>query len=64
MNISDIILRKRRFVRALLTMAIVALIALVSALSSVALAANLAEEVAKLGTANVRSSFVMLSVPR
>jgi hypothetical protein len=52
MNTSDIILRKRPFIRALRTMAIVALIAFGSALSSVALAANPAEEMAKLGSTN------------
>jgi len=52
MNTSYTILRKRRFVRALCTLATVALIALGSALSSVALAANPAEEMAKLGATN------------
>ena len=49
MNTSDIILRKRRFVRVLCIAGVVAVITLGSALSSVALAANPAAEMAKLG---------------
>jgi hypothetical protein len=48
MNTSDIILRKRRFVRTLCIVGVVAVITLGSALSSVALAANPAEEIIKL----------------
>jgi hypothetical protein len=48
MNTSDIILRKRRFVRTLCIVGVVAVITLGSALSSVALAANPAEEIMKL----------------
>lgn len=52
MNTSDIILRKHRFVRALCIVGVVAVITLGSALASVALAANPAEEMAKMGSTN------------
>jgi len=53
MNTSDIILRKRRYVRTLCIVGVIAVITLGSALSSVALAANPAEEIIKLrGSAN------------
>jgi len=48
MNTSDIILRKRRYVRTLCIVGVVAVITLGSTLSSVALAANPAEEIIKL----------------
>ena len=48
MNTSDIILRKRRYVRTLCIVGVIAVITLGSTLSSVALAANPAEEIIKL----------------